>query len=140
MFQQKRLRFSGWQTDKNYRLFRKSKVRFSNKRIVHETLEVDGTSAILNEKLTHYCYKNFSNYKHKMLLYGRMKAQEAVKKGQKFNYVMLFAKPIFTFSYNFIIRLGFLDGLKGVKVCYLNALGDCERFLELRKLEKNMRI
>ena len=59
MFQQKRLRFSGWQTDKNYRLFRKSKVQFSDKRIVHETLEVDGTSGILKSKLTHYCYREF---------------------------------------------------------------------------------
>jgi glycosyltransferase involved in cell wall biosynthesis len=34
MFQKERLHFSGWQTDKNYRLFRKSKVHFSQKRIV----------------------------------------------------------------------------------------------------------
>ncbi|MBT8185969.1 MAG: glycosyltransferase family 2 protein, partial [Eudoraea sp.] len=51
MFQNRPLRFSGWQTDKNYRLFRKSKAKFSDKKIVHETLDVDGKSNILNEKL-----------------------------------------------------------------------------------------
>jgi len=135
MFQQKRLRFSGWQTDKNYRLFRKSKVQFSDKRIVHETLEVDGTSGILKKKLTHYCYRNYSNYKAKMLSYGRMKAIEDIQKGKSFNFFLMMAKPTFTFFYNYIVRLGFLDGMKGIIICHLNALGDLERYVELRKLE-----
>ena len=135
MFQKRRLRFSGWQTDKNYRLFRKSKVQFSNKRIVHETLEVQGSSAVLKNKLTHYCYRNFTNYKHKMLLYGRLKAKEALQQGKRFNYFLLLGKPTFRFVYNYIVRLGILDGIKGIKVCYLNALGDWERYLELRRLE-----
>lgn len=139
MFQQERLRFSGWQTDKNYRLFRKSKVQFSDKRIVHETLIVDGTSATLKEQLIHYCYRDFANYKHKMVLYGRMKAKEALQKGKRFNAFLLFAKPTFTFVYNYVIRLGILDGIKGIKVCYLNALGDWERYLELRKLEQEQK-
>jgi len=136
MFQQKRLRFSGWQTDKNYRLFRKSKVQFSSKRIVHETLEISGTSGILKSKLTHYCYREFADYKHKMLLYGRLKAKEAIQKGKRFNLLLLVAKPMYNFIFNYIFRLGILDGLKGIIVCYLNALGDWERYLELRRLEQ----
>lgn len=135
MFQKERLRFSGWQTDKNYRLFRKSKVCFSAKRIVHETLEVNGTSGILKEKLTHFCYRDYENYKHKMVLYGRLKAKEAIQKGKRFSIGMLLLKPTFTFTYNYIFRLGILDGIKGIKVCYLNALGDWERFIELKRLE-----
>lgn len=137
MFEKERLRFSGWQTDKNYRLFRKSKVRFSDKRIVHETLEVEGTSGVLTEKLTHYCYRNFENYKGKMLCYGRLKAKEAVQMNKRFNYALLFLKPTYRFLYNYLVRLGFLDGLKGVKVCYLNALGDWERYRELKRLENS---
>jgi len=140
MFQQRRLRFSGWQTDKNYRLFRKSKVRFSEKRIVHETLEVNGTSGILKSKLTHYCYRDFENYKHKMLLYGRLKAKEGFQKKKRFNLAKLLLKPTFNFTYNYVIRLGVLDGLKGITVCYLNALGDWERYLELRRLENDQKV
>ncbi len=135
MFQQKRLRFSGWQTDKNYRLFRKSKVKFSEKRIVHETLVVNGSTGILDSKLTHYCYRNFNNYKGKMLCYGRLKAKEALQKNKRFSYSLLLLKPTFRFLYNYIVRLGVLDGIKGITVCYLNALGDWERYLELRRLE-----
>lgn len=140
MFQESRLRFSGWQTDKNYRLFRKSKVKFSEKRIVHETLEVDGTSGILKEKLTHYCYRNFNNYKGKMLCYGRLKAKESFILDKRFSLSLLLLKPTYRFLYNYILRLGVLDGMKGIKVCYLNALGDWERYLELRRLEQEQKV
>ena len=136
MFKHELLRFSGWQTDKNYRLFRKSKVKFSEKRIVHETLEVNGTSGIFKSKLIHYCYRDFANYKHKMVLYGRLKAKEAFQKRKQFSIALLLLKPTFTFLYNYIFRLGILDGFKGIAVCYLNALGDWERYLELRRLEQ----
>jgi hypothetical protein len=33
-----------------------------------------------------------------------------------------------------------LDGMKGVTVCYLNALGDWERYQELRKLEQEQKV
>ncbi len=136
MFQNEKLKFSGWQTDKNYRLFRKSKVEFSDKKIVHETLNVDGSSGILKEKLTHYCYKNFEDYKSKMLKYGRLKAKEDFFKEKGFNYFALVFKPSWKFFNHYILRLGILDGKKGFIICYLNALGVLERFRELKRLEK----
>jgi len=136
MFQNERLRFSGWQTDKNYRLFRKSKVQFSDKRIVHETLNIDGTTSKFKNKLTHYCYKDFETYKNKMLLYGRFKAKEAINKNQRFSYTLLIVKPLWKFFNGFFIRLGFLDGQKGVTICYLDALCDFERYRELHRLEQ----
>lgn len=74
-----------------------------------------------------------------MLVYGRMKAKEAIQKGKRFNFFLLLGKPAFTLVYNYIFRLGILDGLKGITVCYLNALGDWERYLELRKLEQEQK-
>ena len=136
MFQKQRLRFSGWQTDKNYRLFRKSKVNFSNKRIVHETLDISGTSGIFKNKLTHYCYKDYEVYKNKMLLYGRLKAKEAFNKNKRFSYALLLLKPMWKFFTGYVIRLGFLDGKKGVIICHLDALCDAERYRELQRLEK----
>ncbi|WP_210423711.1 glycosyltransferase family 2 protein [Croceivirga thetidis] len=136
MFKDKHLRFSGWQTDKNHRLFRKSKVKFTDKKLVHESLEVDGSSCILNEKLTHFCYKNYDDYKGKMLKYGRLKAKEAFYKEKSFSYFAMLFRPAWKFFNHYIIRLGILDGKKGIIVCYLNALGVLERFKELKRLEK----
>ena len=137
MFKNLPLHFCAWRTDKNYRLFRKSKVRFSAARIVHETLEVTGTTGIFKEKLVHYSYKNYQDYKAKMISYGRFKAKEAFIKEKRFSYFKLILKPLWKFSYHFIIRLGFLDAQKGLIISYLSARGEVERYLELRKLHLN---
>ena len=140
MFKNSRLRFSGWQTDKNYRLFRKSRAQFCKEKIVHETLIVKGTSGILKQKLMHFCYKNYEDYKFKMLKYGRLKAKEAHQKDKRFNYLLLIFKPFWKFFNHYIIRLGILDGKKGITICYLNALGDFERYMELKRLGKKEKL
>jgi len=135
MFKTEKLRFSGWQSDKNYRLFRKSKVHFNQDRIVHETLVVDGLSGTLSNKLLHYSYKGYEDYKRKMLKYGKMKAREEVKKGKKARWYHFIFRPLYKFLNHYIIRLGILDGKKGLTICYLNALGVWARYQELKLLQ-----
>lgn len=134
MFKNKILRFSGWQSDKNYRLFRKSKVHFDNERIVHETLVVNGESGIMKNKLIHYSYSEYEDYKGKMIKYGQMKAIEEHQKNKKaYPYHFVF-RPLYKFFNHYILRLGFLDGRKGMTICYLNALGVYSRYKELKRL------
>ncbi len=136
MFQQKVLRFSGWQSDKNFRLFRKSKVVFTKDRIVHETLIVDGKIDVLENKLIHYSYKDYEDYKGKMIKYGKMKAQEELAKNYDPNPYHFFFRPSYKFFNHYILRLGFLDGKKGLIISYLNALGVHARYQELKRLRK----
>src|SRR6056297_854778 len=134
MFKQKVLRFSGWQSDKNFRLFRKSKVAFTKERIVHETLIVDGPIATLKNKLIHFSYKNYEDYKGKMVTYGQMKAQEELNKDYDPNAYHFIFRPAYKFLNHFIFRLGFLDGKRGLIISYLNALGVYSRYNELKRL------
>lgn len=136
MFEHKPLHFSGWQTDKNYRLFRKSKAKFSDRKIVHETLVVEGTSGILKEKLIHFSYKNYESYKNKMLYYGRLKAREGHLRNKRFRLLNLIYEPAWKFFVTYFIRLGILDGRKGITICYLNSLSNLERCKELKRLER----
>ncbi|MCM4170590.1 CDP-glycerol--glycerophosphate glycerophosphotransferase [Arenibacter sp. TNZ] len=138
MFKNKVLRFSGWQRDKNYRLFKKSKVHFTQDRIVHETLVVDGQSGILKNKLIHYSYKNYEDYKGKMVKYGQMKAVEEFKKDYSPNLYHFAFRPFYKFFNHYILRFGVLDGKKGLIICYLNALGVYSRYKELKRL-RNLR-
>ena len=137
MFQNKVLHFSGWQTDKNYRLFKKSKVKFTEDRIVHETLVVNGTSETLKNKLIHYSYTHYENYKSKMIKYGQMKAKEEFKKGKKAHWYHFILRPTYKFFNHYFLRLGILDGKKGIIICYLNALGVLSRYRELKKLQQD---
>ncbi|MDM9630791.1 glycosyltransferase family 2 protein [Robiginitalea aurantiaca] len=140
MFQQEPLNFSGWQTDKNYRLFRKSEAQFSDKKLVHETLVFSGSSGILKNNLIHYCYKNYEDYKGKMLHYGRLKAKEDFYREKRFNYLLMGAKTLWKFVHHYFFRLGFLDGKKGITICYLNALGVWKRYSTLKELEVSNRL
>jgi CDP-glycerol glycerophosphotransferase (TagB/SpsB family) len=134
MFKNKVLRFSGWQSDKNYRLFRKSKVHFDKGRIVHETLVVNGESGIMKNKLIHYSYSDYEDYKGKMIKYGQMKAIEEHQKNKKAHPYHFVFRPLYKFFNHYILRLGILDGRKGITICYLNALGVYSRYKELKRL------
>jgi len=134
MFKNKKLHFSGWQTDKIFRLFKKSDCRYKEDRMVHEKLFVNGKTAVLKNKLIHFSYTSYEEYKLKMKKYGILKANEKIKKGQKPAHLLLYFHPIYTFLYQYLIRLGFLDGMKGITICYLNAYSIFIRYKELEKL------
>ena len=136
MFKDKPLHFSGWQTDKNFRLFKKEDCSYIRERLVHETLQVNGEIGVLKHKLIHYSYDDYSKYRKKMMSYGKLRAKELFLKGEKFNILKLIFKPIYKFLYDYIIRLGFLDGKKGIIICYLNALSVYARYPELKKLNQ----
>ena len=136
MFKQKVLRFSGWQSDKNFRLFRKSKVAFTKERIVHETLIVDGPIDSLKHELIHFSYKNYEDYKGKMITYGKMKAQEELSKDYDPNAYHFIFRTAYKFLNHYIFRFGFLDGKRGITISYLNALGVYSRYKELKRLRE----
>lgn len=128
MFQGEPLHFSGWQTDKNIRLFKKDKAKYTEERLVHEVLKVNGTISCLKHKLIHYSYSGYKSYENKMINYAKLKAKELHNKGVKPNAFHYYIKPAYKFLHSYIIRLGFLDGKKGLIICYLNALSVYKRY------------
>ncbi len=136
MFQNTHLKFSGWQTDKNIRLFKKGTAEYISDKLVHEKLNVTGDIGALKHKLIHYSYTNFHTYKRKMVYYGTLKAQELYRKGIKPNAFHFYIKPAYKFLHSYLIRLGILDGKKGIIISYLNALSIYVRYPELKKLYK----
>ncbi|MHC0440625.1 glycosyltransferase family 2 protein [Flavobacterium sp. 3-210] len=134
MFKNSKLNFSGWQTDKIFRLFNKSKCRYNEERMVHEKLIVNGEIAVLKNKIIHFSYTSFQDYKEKMYKYGVLKANEKLKKGQKPSLFLMVFHPVYTFLYQYLIRLGILDGAKGITICYLNAYSIFVRYKELNRI------
>ncbi|OXB12769.1 glycosyltransferase family 2 protein [Flavobacterium reichenbachii] len=140
MFKNQKLNFSGWQTDKIIRLFKKENASYNREKIVHEKLIVNGETAKLKNKLIHYSYTDYNNYKQKMIFYGQLKAQEEFEKKTNPNFFHFYIRPAYKFLYQYIFRLGFLDGRKGIIICYLNALSIAVRFEELKKIRKEVKI
>ena len=134
MFKDKVLHFSGNQNDKIFRLFNKNNAAYTKDRLVHEKLKVNGKIGVLKNKLIHYSYSNFQEYKLKTISYGKFKAQEKFLKRQKPFIILYFLHPAYNFLFNYIVRLGFLDGKKGLIICYLNANSVYTRYRELEQL------
>jgi heptosyltransferase-2 len=134
MFENTKLHFSGWQTDKIIRLFQKEKAHYDLGKIVHEKLTITGKTGKLKNKLIHYSYNSYEDYKQKMNAYGKLKAIEELKKGTKPTFFHFQIRPLYQFIYQYIIRLGILDGRKGVIICYLNAYSVYIRFQELERI------
>ncbi len=140
MFKSQKLRFSGWQTDKIFRLFHKEYAQYTTERLVHEKLDVKGRIGVFKNPLIHFSYADYESYKAKMLSYGKLKAQEKFAKNIKPSVFKEVLHPVYSFLYSYTIRLGFLDGKKGITICYLNALSIHERYKELKKLNNSNNI
>jgi len=128
------LKFSGYQTDKVFRLFQKTQVRYDKEKLVHETLLIEGNTAILKNKLDHFSYTSDKTYKKKLIKYAKLRAEELYKKKLTPNFYHFYFKPVYRFLYHFIIRLGFLDGKRGYKIARLNAFEVQQRYVALKKL------
>lgn len=133
-FNKKRIYFSGLQTDKVYRLFKKDKVKYLEDKTVHEKPQIDGESKTLKNPMLHYSFISAKQYKTKIINYAKLKALELFKNKKKPNAFHFYFKPIHKFLINYVFRLGFLDGKEGFIICYYGAYGVYYRYKELKKL------
>lgn len=131
-----KIRFSGTQNDKNFRLFRKSKAEYVQEKKVHETLHVKGKTGVLKNKLLHYSFENYDAFKSKMLFYGNLKGVELYQKGKRYDFLTQWSKTIFKFVKTFFIKMGILDGKNGLIISYLQSLYVYQTHESLKKQER----
>jgi glycosyltransferase involved in cell wall biosynthesis len=116
------LRHGGYWPDPKLRLFRRGAARFAE-RPVHETMEVIGETrqpvGQLKGHLIHHCYPTLEDYIEHMDRYSSAGARMLADAGRAprslaelvWNGVL---NPAATFLYNYVFRLGFLDGREGL--------------------------
>jgi len=132
-YKKKLVRFSGWQTDKVYRLYKKSHVSFKSNLFVHELLDINGAVGVLKEKINHFSFDSYDDYKNKMTHYATLRAEELFIKKLSPNLFHFYIKPLYRFLNHYFIRLGFLDGKKGFIISYLSAYYVHHRYVILAK-------
>ena len=65
--------------------------------------------------ILHHAYPTLSGYIEHMNKYSSLGAEMEVEKGRKgFSLINIVIRPWLTFVYNYIFRLGFLDGKEGL--------------------------
>lgn len=117
------MRHGGYYPDAKLRLFRRnaanfaSAARFSD-RPVHETITFSGASDTLDSDLIHHAYPTLESYLEHMDRYSTLGADLLFQQRRSSRSLLLFAWNVFlvphlTFLWNYVLRLGFLDGREG---------------------------
>ena len=137
-FMGKRIDYSGWQSDKVIRLFKRDECSYENKH-VHAEIIAKGSISILKHKLIHYTYKDLASYLKKADRYTTWGAFDRYHKfqktGRQIGLPYLFFRPLWRFVRHYIWRLGFLDGTHGFVVSALAAYNVYIRAVKIWRLQ-----
>jgi glycosyltransferase involved in cell wall biosynthesis len=124
LFLNRWVRHGGYYPDSKLRLFRRHAANFApaarfTERPVHETITFDGRLETLHHDLLHHAYPTIESYVEHMDRYSTLGAQIVIAKGKTSRSWMAFywnivAVPTLTFAWNYLFRLGFLDGREGL--------------------------
>lgn len=119
-----------WGSDKCLRLFKKGHAHFSED-LVHERLIPQGPTAQLTGFLWHDSIADFSELLIKLERYSTLGAQMKLAQGKRSGVVKAFGKALWSFLRGYVLRLGFLDGTKGLLLAIANAEGTYYRYLKV---------
>lgn len=109
------IRHGGFWPDPKLRLFRRGAARFED-RAVHEDAKLaQGSPGRLRGALLHHSYPTLEDYIDHMNRYSSLGAEMAIAKNSTgFGVVDIVIRPAVNFIYNYLFRLGFLDGREGL--------------------------
>lgn len=160
IFLGKRIRHCGFYPSWNLRLFKRGKARYEE-RDVHEHMILDGPTANLKGHMEHHDRRGLEVYMAKHNHYSTLEAREIhrVMLGQSHAtldakpfgnslqrrrwikhvvYPKLPAKWLFRFGFMYIARLGFLDGLTGLRFCLFMSAYELLIDLKLREIQAGL--
>ncbi len=123
------VRHGGWYPNYQLRLFRKDKVRVSD-RLVHESYIAAGSTRELRNNILHYTVISLTDFVIKINNYSNLSALEKINK-KKIGFIDIYLMPRLAFFQQYILKGNFLDGMPGLMV---------SKFHMMTKLLNNMKI
>ena len=129
------VRHTTWYPDRQLRLFRKDSGRWTGGR-VHESFKVKGEVGHLNSNLLHWTYSSLSDYLDKLDRFSTLSAADYNERGKRAHALAILLYPIHTFLVNFVVRLGFLDGVRGLIVSLLSGVSVLMKYVKLWELQR----
>jgi glycosyltransferase involved in cell wall biosynthesis len=108
------IRHGGFYPDRKLRLIRRGVGQWVEHG-AHPTIQVNGHTANLRHAMLHYAYPTLRGYIAHMNSYSSMQAAHLNQSRPRgFGLVNILVNPLATFFYNYVVRLGFLDGREGL--------------------------
>lgn len=122
----------------NIRLLRLAKKGMGTwKRSVHETWNIQGEVGVLQNPLFHFPHPDVAQFLDEINNYSSLHAKVLYKEGIRSTFWQILMYPLIKFKINYILRLGFLDGMPGMIVAVMMSFHSFLARSKLYLLSKN---
>ena len=132
----KKMRFSGLNKEKHLRLVRTAKAHYVGG-LVHEGLEVEGSLATLKHPVNHFSYDTIEAYFTKFNKYTSLAANQLHQNGRRFCLLCVLLTLPFEFLKRYVLKLGFLDGMRGLLWASFSTYYVYVKYAKLWQLEQD---
>jgi len=114
------LRHGNAYPDRLVRLFDRRRGGWSGYEI-HENTQVQGRTGRLHGHLEHYSYRSLADHQNRMQRYAELMAQAMYERGRRCGLTPVVVNPQWRFVRGYLLRLGFLDGWRGLAFALIEA-------------------
>jgi glycosyltransferase involved in cell wall biosynthesis len=139
-FAGKPIRFGLWYPDKKIRLFNREKVYWGGLNPHDRILLIDKTAIVkLCGHIIHVTFNNVNEYRQRNRELSEIAAEAALKAGKSVRWYKRWLSPCWAFINGYFLRLGFLNGKKGLQIAWHSAsyaYMKYQRLYELQRLQK----
>ena len=109
-----------WYPDRQLRLFDRRRGKWGG-HDPHDKVELDGSLGTLRGDLLHYTYRSFDDHLRTIDKYTTIMAKGLLERGKRASALDLITHPLAKFVRGYFLKLGFLDGWRGLLIAFLSA-------------------
>ena len=107
-------------------------------REIHENTRVTGRVGRLHGELLHYSYRSLADHEARMERYAALMARALHESGRRGTLAQVLVNPAWRFVRGYLLRLGFLDGWRGLAFALVEASYVRRKYLKLYLLGRGL--
>jgi glycosyltransferase involved in cell wall biosynthesis len=130
------LRHGNAYPDRVLRLFDRRRGGWRGGREIHEHASVDGAVVTLAGDLEHRAYRSLGDQVRRLEHYARLMAQDMHARGRRAHLWNMLLNPFWRFVRGYLLRLGCLDGWRGLVFAWVEANYVRQKFIMLWLIER----
>lgn len=131
------VKHGGWYPDRKIRLFKLNAGSWQGEN-PHDNYTIKQGMSIghLNSDILHYTFSSISQHVKQINYFTDISSLQSFKKGKRSSIIRIITSPVIKFLRDYVIKLGFLDGISGFIIAYNSAHAKFQKYSKLYFLQK----
>jgi glycosyltransferase involved in cell wall biosynthesis len=131
------IEYGGWNNDLQFRLFKKSNVKFIHTHQAHWSIESSGPIQNLKSIIYHYTYENIYDYIGRLNIYSSLDVKTKIEKSKniKVKWYHFILNPLADFLRMYFSLKGYKDGMQGLILALFSATHKLSTYTKLWEYE-----